>query len=729
MPKFKSTTEALKIVHNRDQIRNLGIIAHVDHGKTTTSDSLLAACGMLSPSVAGQALALDYMELEQQRQMTIKAANVTLYYEENGRPYVINLIDTPGHIDFTGKVTRSLRAVDGAIVVVDAVEGVMTQTETVTRQALEERVRPVLYINKIDRLIKELRLGPEKMQEWLFNIVKDFNRLVDTYAEPQYKELWKVTVQDSQVAFGSSKDKWGFNFAMLKSAKMSFKDIIEAYNTVGPQGLGEKLPLHESLLSMVVRHLPPPDVAQKYRIPKIWQGDLTSAVGQSILNCDENGPMVMMVTNVVVDPAAGLVGTGRLFSGTISNGDQVYLLNSKREGKIQSVQIFMGFQREIVDSLPAGNIPAILGLDIRSGETISTVKDVVPFESIHYVSEPVVTTAVEAKHPRDLPKLVEAMRRLNIEDPNLIITINQESGETLMAGMGVLHLEIATTMLERQGLEIITSPPIINYREAVRASAGPIMSRSPNRHNKIFIMVEPLEPHIVELIRNGTLNEMTDKKGIQKTLRDNGWSSDMAKSVVAIDPRGNMFTEETKGVQYLQESMDSIRAGFEDIMENGPLAYEMCRGVKVTLTHYVPHEDPAHRTYAQLMPATRRAVLGAMLMANPTLLEPMLAIEVKGPGDLIGAITGVISSKRGKLINVEQREVVTIIQGEIPAAETFDLSEVMRGATAGKATWNTSFKTWASVPTNMLLPIVTDIRKRKGLSPEPPNPAEFIDKE
>ncbi len=729
MPKFKSTTEALKIVHDRTHIRNLGIIAHVDHGKTTTSDSLLAACGMLSPSVAGQALALDYMELEQSRQMTIKAANVTLYYEEEGQPYVINLIDTPGHIDFTGKVTRSLRAVDGAIVVVDSVEGVMTQTETVTRQALEERVRPVLYINKIDRLIKELRLGPEAMQKWLFNIVNDFNRLIDTYAEPEYKEKWKVTVAAGQVAFGSSKDKWGFNAVMAKQANMSFKDIIEAYQTVGPEGLGKKLPLHEALLGMVVKHHPPPHVAQAYRIPKIWQGDLNSDVGKSLLACDENGPMVMMVTNVVVDPAAGLVGVGRLFSGSVSNGDPVYLLNSKREGKIQSVQLFMGFQREIVDSLPAGNIPALLGLDIRSGETISNLKDVVPFESIHYVSEPVVTTAVEAKHPRDLPKLVEAMRRLNIEDPNLIITINQESGETLMSGMGVLHLEIATTMLQQQGLEIITSPPIINYREAVRGTAGPVMSRSPNRHNKIFIKVEPLDPHIVELIRNGTLNEMADKKGIQKTLRDNGWSSDDAKSVVTIDPRGNMLTEETKGVQYLQESMDSIRAGFEDIMENGPLAYEICRGVKVTLTHYVPHEDPAHRTYAQLMPATRRAVLGAMLTANPTLLEPILGIEVKGPGDLIGAITGVISSKRGKLINVEQREVVTIIQGEIPAAETFDLSQVMRGATAGKATWNTNFKLWQSVPTNMLLPLVTEIRKRKGLAPEPPNPAEFIDKE
>jgi len=684
---------------------------------------------MLSPSVAGQALALDYMELEQQRQMTIKAANVTLYYEKEGKPYVINLIDTPGHIDFTGRVTRSLRAVDGAIVVVDAVEAVMTQTTTVTRQALEERVRPVLYINKIDRLIKELRLTPEKMQEWLFRIVQDFNNLLDQYAEPEYKK-WKVSVQDSQVAFGSSKDKWGFTADMLKAAGMSFKDVYNAYQSATHEQLGQKLPLHEALLGMVVRHQPPPHVAQAYRIPKIWpQGDLSSDVGKALLECDENGPTVMMVTNVVVDPAAGLVATGRLFSGSVTNGDSVYLLNSKREGKIQSVQIFMGFQREIVDSLPAGNIPALLGLDIRSGETISNQKGVAPFESIHYVSEPVVTVAVEAKHPRDLPKLVEVMRRLNIEDPNLVVTINQESGETLMSGMGVLHLEIATTQIQQAGLEIITSPPTINYRETIRARAGPIMSRSPNRHNKVFIEVEPLEPDVIELIRNGTIGENVEKKSVIKTLRDHGWDPDQARNFQAIDERGNILTEVTRGVQFLQESMDSIRAGFDDIMKNGPLAYEFTRGVKVALTNFVPHEDPAHRTYAQLMPASRRAILGAMLSANPTLLEPILGIEVKGPSELIGAVTGVISAKRGKLVKIDQKEIMTVVEGEIPASETFDLSEKMRGATAGKAVWNTHFKTWQAVPQNMLGGLVTEIRKRKGLPPEPPNAEEFIDKE
>jgi elongation factor 2 len=669
------------------------------------------------------------MELEQQRQMTIKAANVTLYYEYQGTPYVINLIDTPGHIDFTGKVTRSLRAVDGVIVVVDSVEGVMTQTETVTRQALEERVRPVLYINKIDRLIKELRLTPEQMQKWLFNIVNEFNRLIETYAEPEYKQKWKVSVQDSQVAFGSSKDRWGFNLETAKAVGMGFKDIYDAYISESLEKLSEKLHLHESLLSMVVNHHPNPQVAQSYRINRIWHGDLESPVGKALLSCDENGPNVMMITNIVVDPAAGLVATGRLFSGSVHDGDEFYLIGAKRQGRIQSVQMFMGNQREIVGSLPAGNIPALLGLDTRAGETIASIKDVAPFESIHYVSEPVVTIAVESKHPRDLPKLVEAMRRLNIEDPNLVVTINEETGETLMSGMGVLHLEIATTMLQQQGLEIITSPPIINYRETVRYPAGPIIARSPNRHNKIFIRVEPLSSDIIELIRNGTLNENVDKKSIQKILRDHGWDADEARGVVAIDERGNMMTEETKGVQFLQESMDSIIAGFRDIINNGPLAYEICRGVKITLNHYVPHEDPAHRTYAQLMPASRRAILGAMLSANPTLLEPVLGIEIKGPGDIIGAVTGVISSKRGKLINIDQKEVMTIIEGEIPASETFDLSEVMRGATAGKAVWNTHFKLWQPVPANLLAPLVTEIRKRKGLPQEPPKAEEFIDKE
>ncbi len=733
MPKFKSTQDILRLVGNKDQIRNFGVIAHVDHGKTTMSDSLLAASGIISPSVAGQALALDSMKLEQNRQMTIRGANVTLFYEMDGKEYVINMIDTPGHIDFTGRVTRALRAIDGAVVVSDSVEGIMTQTETVTRQALEERVRPVLYINKIDRLVKELKLNADEMQKWLMNIINHFNQLIDIYAEPEVKDKWKVSIQGNTVAFGSAKDRWGFNYNIAKKKGVTFKDVYEAYTSGDPntiKELSQRAPLHDAVLGMVVEHHPPPHVAQRYRIPKIWPGDLNSDVGKALVACDEKGPALMMVTTINVDPQAGRVATGRLYSGTIKDGDEVYLVDAKRMGKVQSVNIYMGNTREIVSMLPSGNIPALLGLDYAvAGETLSTMKGALAFESIKYVSEPVVTIAVEPKHPKDLPKLVEALRRITVEDPNLIVKINEETGETLMAGMGVLHLEIATSLLQEAGLDVVTTQPLINYRETIRGKAGPIMSKSPNKHNKIFLRVEPLPDDILDMIRTGKIKEDMDKKEMAKLLREKGWSTDESRSVAAIDVSGNMLVDETKGVQFLQESMDSIRSGFDDVIRNGPIAQEQVRGVKFVLHHFVPHEDPAHRGLAQLMPATRRAMLGSMLIADPVLLEPVLGVEVKCPQDQIGAVGSVLSSKRGKLLNVEQKGIIAIIQGEVPASETFDLSEKMRGATAGKALWNTYFKAWQPVPNSIFRTLVADVRKRKGINPEPPSPDEFIDKE
>jgi elongation factor 2 len=733
MPKFKSTQDILRIIGNKEQIRNFGVIAHVDHGKTTMSDSLLAASGIISPSVAGQALALDSMKLEQNRQMTIRGANVTLFYENEGKEYVINMIDTPGHIDFTGRVTRALRAIDGVVVVSDSVEGIMTQTETVTRQALEERVRPVLYINKIDRLVKELKLDPQSMQKWLSNIIAEFNRLIDIYAESELKGRWKVSIQGNSVAFGSAKDRWGFNFKVAQKRGISFKDVYDAYTSddlSSIKSLAERAPLHEAVLGMVVQHHPPPHIAQKYRIPKIWPGNLESDIGKSLLACDEKGPAVMMVTTINVDPQAGRVATGRLFSGTIKDGDEVYLVDAKRPGKVQSVNIYMGNTREVVSMLPTGNIPALLGLDYAvAGETISTVKNIPAFESIKYVSEPVVTIAVEPKHPKDLPKLVEALRRITVEDPNLIVKINEETGETIMAGMGVLHLEIATSLLQEAGLNIITSQPLINYRETIRTKAGPVMSKSPNKHNKIFMRVDILCEDIIEIIKTGQIKEDMDKKEMAKILREKGWNADEARNVVAIDTGGNVLVDETKGVQFIQESMDSIKSGFDDVVHSGPIAHEAVRGVKFILHHFVPHEDPAHRGLAQLMPATRRSMLGSMLIADPVLLEPILGMEIKCPQEQIGTVAGILSGKRGKLLNVEQKGLISIIQGEIPASETFDLSEVMRGGTAGKAMWNTYFKTWQPVPLSIFRNLIAEIRKRKGLNPEPPSYDEFIDKE
>ena len=730
MVKYKSTEQVLKIIHNKNQIRNFGVIAHVDHGKTTMSDSLLAHSGIIAPSAAGSALAMDFDKEEQERGITIYQANITLHFTQKDKEYVINMIDTPGHVDFSGRVIRSLRAIDGAVVVCDAVEGIMTQTETVTRMALDERVKPVLFINKVDRLIKELRLTPDKMQETLADVVSNFNQLLDTYAEPEYKDKWKVSIQEASVTFGSAKDRWAINVDVMKEKGITFKDVIDAYQNDKVEELVEKAPLADAVLGMVVKHHPPPDVAQKYRIPKIWHGDLDSDIGKALLACKDDGPTIMMVVNMVLDKAAGPVAIGRLFSGTIKDGQTINIIDAKRDGRIQSVNFFMGNQREQIGELGAGNIPALMGLvEARAGNTLSSVKDIKMFESVKYISEPVVQVAIEPKHPKDLPKLVEVLKQLTIEDPNLVVKIDEESGETIVAGMGVLHLDVATHRIQDTKLEVITSEPLINYRETVKASCGPIMSKSPNRHNKIFMKVEPLEPKIGDMLRSGEIGEMKDKKEMSDLLKKEGWDTDTIKRIMKLDSRGNVLINGTKGVQFVHESTDSINSGFDDVMKEGPLCREQMRDCKFTFTHFVPHEDTAHRGLSQLGPASRRACMGALLTAGTSLLEPILAIEVRVPTDLVGNVATVISGKRGKVLDMAQKGAQSIVIGELPASETFTLSEDMRGQTSGRAMWNTHFKAWAEIPKNRLGEAVADIRKRKGLAPEPPGISEFIDKE
>ncbi|MDA7942242.1 MAG: elongation factor EF-2, partial [Nitrosopumilus sp.] len=718
MVKYKSTGEVLKIIRNKEQIRNFGVIAHVDHGKTTMSDSLLAYSGIIAPSAAGKALAMDFDKEEQQRGITIYQANVTLHFTRKDTEYVINMIDTPGHVDFSGRVIRSLRAIDGAVVVCDAVEGIMTQTETVTRMALEERVRPVLFINKVDRLIKELRLTPEKMQQQLAEVVSNFNQLVETYAEPEYREKWRVSIQDASVTFGSAKDRWAINVEAMKERGITFKDVIDAYESDGVAGLVERAPLADAVLGMVVRHHPPPHEAVKYRIPQIWKGDLESDVGRALLACDDDGPTIMMIVNMVLDPAAGPVAIGRLFSGTIKDGQTVRIIDAKRDGRVQSVNFFMGNQREQVGELGAGNIPALLGLtEARAGNTLASVSDMPMFEAVRYVSEPVVQVAVEPKHPKDLPRLVEVLKQLTIEDPNLVVKIDQESGETIVAGMGVLHLDVATHRIQDAKVEIVTSEPLINYRETVRGGCDAVMSKSPNRHNKIFMRVEPLEPEIAHMLRTGEISDMKDKKLVSDLLKKAGWDTDTIKRVMRLDSRGNVLINGTKGVQFVQESTDSINSGFDDVMKEGPLCREQMRDCKFIFTHFVPHEDTAHRGLSQLGPASRRACMGALLTAGTAVLEPMLAIEVRVPTEMVGSVATVLSGKRGKVLDMSQKGASSIVTGEIPASETFTLSEELRGQTAGRATWNTSFKEWTEVPKSMLSSAVSDIRKRKGLAP------------
>lgn len=733
MPKFRQTDDILKLMTKKEDIRNIGIIAHIDHGKTTMTDSLLAEAGLLSPKIAGKAKALDYLEEEQKRGITIKTANISLLHEM-GQPYVINLIDTPGHVDFTGKVTRALRAIDGAVVVVDAVEEIMVQTETVTRQALQERVKPVLYINKVDRLIRELKLTPDEIQNKIARIIRDFNNLIDLYGEPETKERWKVDPKEETVAFGSALHKWGFTLPMAQEKGIKFGDIIEAYKKDEFQKLPDKLPLHTAILDMVVKNHPNPIEAQEYRLPKIWRGEIDSEIGQAMLNCNDNGPIAMCITSAQMDPHAGLVATGRLFSGSIKEGAQIYLVNAKKGYRVQQVSMYMGAFREVVDRIAAGNIAALLGLDLaRAGETMvdTQKRDVmIPFERIKYVSEPVVTIAVEPKHPRELPRLVDAMKRLSIEDPNLVTTINKETGEYLLSGMGELHLEIAVKSLKEYGggLDVLTSRPIVVYRESVPKQGLEAMAKSPNKHNRFWVQVEPLGDQVLEMIEEGKIDQIMGRRRIGEVLYEEAdWPTEEARNVWALEEHKNIIINTTKGVQYLREVRDMIISGFRWACEAGPLCQEPLRGLRVKVKDVKLHEDPVHRGPAQVMPAIRRGILASFLTAQPVLLEPVYKIGVSVPAQWVGESTGVITSKRGRILSSEQKGALTKITGYIPVAETFGLSGEMRSATSGHAFWQCTFDHWEKTPDSVAAEVIANIRERRGLPKEIPSPKRFID--
>ena len=432
-----------EMMRNTERIRNIGIVAHIHHGKTTLSDNLLAAAGMISNELAGKQLYLNFDEQEQARLLTINNADVTIVHEFNNENYLINLIDTPGHVDFGGDVTRAMRAVDGAVVVVCAVEGVMAQTETVLRQALREKVKPILFINKVDRAIKELQLTSEALQKRFNAIITEVNELIRKMAPEEFVDEWSVDPRDGSVAFGSGYDNWAISVPYMQKTGVKFPDIIEYVTTGRTKEIAQKAKINDVIFDMVIRHLPNPRQAQKYRIPNIWKGDTSSAVGIAMATTDASGPTSFMVTDITMDPSAGEIATGRVFSGKIAKGMELSIVGTKIKNRVQHVSLFMGPERLMVDEVQAGNIAAVIGLtDAFAGTTMSTVQDMAPFEEIRHVSEPVVTVAIEPKRMADLPKLIETMRKIAKEDASLRVEINQETGEHLLSGMGELHLEI-----------------------------------------------------------------------------------------------------------------------------------------------------------------------------------------------------------------------------------------------------------------------------------------------
>ena len=738
MARYRQTDEIVKLMETPLFIRNTSIIAHVDHGKTTLADSLLAAAGIISTQTAGQKLFLDSWDLEQKRQMTVFASNVSLVHTYQNQDYLINLIDTPGHIDFSGAVTRSLRAVDGALVVVDAVEGPMTQTETVLMQALRERVKPILFINKVDRLIKEIKLSPQEIQKKFAKILLRVNTLIEKYAPAEHKKDRQVTIEDSRVAFGSALHKWGLNLDHMKMKKVSFQDIIDAYSgdpiEVGRKvdELSKKAPLPEPILDMFVKHLPNPYDAQPYRQPQIWPGDVSSPTGQGMAKVDPKAPLLMCISTIEVDPHSGTVAIGRIFSGSIERGKTVQLLSSNQKGTIQQVFMSMATDRVLIDRVPAGNIGAISGLpSIHVGETIAEEgQEVHSFEGLNYVSDPVVTVAVEPEDVKDLPLFDKVMHKLTTEDPNLHFIMNKESGEFLLSGMGELHLEITAYRMQEAGLKVKLSKPIVIFRETISHDyKGPaIMGKSPNKHNKLWITIDRLSDEVIEAIKSEKITDMQSRDERTKTLRALGWSPDEAKGAVAVE-ENCILVNRIRGRQYVEEILDHIKTGFREAVHTSPLAKEPAYGLKINLEDIVLHEDPVHRGPAQAIPMTWRPIYCTILLSDPKLLEPLMSFECKVPSEYVSAVITMLNKRRGKILDMPSEDDIITVKAEMPVSESFGIADELRGSTSGRAFWATQFARWAYVPEQMQAETIKKIRERRGLPPIPPKPEEYFEKE
>lgn len=727
----KDMVERIKNVMNESaQIRNVATSSHVHHGKTALTDNLMGGAGMLSEKVVGDVdtgMFTWFDPQERERQLTIYGANVSMVHEYQGKDFIINLLDTPGHVDFGGDVTRAMRAVDGTIVLVCGVEGIMPQTETVFRQALRERVKPILFINKVDRLIRELKLTPEMMQERFTKIINDVNMLIKKYAEDEYKNKWTVNVEDGSVAFGSATKKWAISIPYMKKEGITFKDIIDLATEGKEDELVKKAPLHQVVLDMIIKHLPNPKQAQKYRLDKVWKGDMDSEMGKDMLSCNADGKLAMIITKMVPDPHVGFVATGRLFSGNLSKGMDVHLIGQHKDEKIQQVAIYKGLQRIPVDGITAGNIVAIIGVpDAFSGETVTNAGHVMePFEEIKHIFEPVVTKSVEPKNAMDLTKLVTALKRIGREDTTLKVKINQETGEYLISGLGELHLDAKVERkLKAMGLEVEMSKPIVVYREAVFGQSPVVEGKSPNKHNKFEILVEPLEESVYNAMKEGQLPsdvEIKRKKlDLAKKMAEHGLDYDEAKKVILVHNK-NVLMDLTKGVQYMNEVMEHVKEAFKTLIDEGPLCREPCTGIKIKLLDASLHEDPVHRGPGQIIPAVRGAIRAAMIRADITLLEPKQIVRIDVPEELIGTATRGVENRRGQMLDIETEGGAAVVKAKIPVSDIFGFDAALKSATSGRGFYSMIEIVFERLPKDLRDKTIKQIRVRKGLSEQIPS--------
>ncbi len=738
MVKVKNPEEIAQLVTSGsyEKKRIFSITAHIDHGKTTATDYLLRRAGLMRPEDAGQLQMTDSDEEEQARGITIFTTVVLLTFNDSRKPddpepYIIQLNDTPGHISFTGEVSRALRGSDGAIILVDALEGVMTQTETNIRLSVgEEYCKPVLFINKVDRLISELKLSPQDTFAKIDKITREVNELIRKI-RPEGSG-WTIDFAKNSVAVGSAKHGWGFTYEILLEKGLKPQDVFAKYSEGDIQWLRDNLPLDEPLLRMIVDHLPDPLTAAKYRIPHIWGGDLNSELGQSLVNSDPNGALFGMITKIFLDPKRNFQATliGRVFSGTFDQTDSIYLINSDSSNRVKRLGVMEITDLLDIPRIPAGNLFALFGFICPAGETFMLTNDVPkdkeerkklhPFEKINYACEAVVSRSIKSIDPHEIDKLDEVVGKWIKANPEAEYRRDQESGEFILSGIDPLQIEILTKRINNQ-VQIDIGEPIIIYREKITKKSPNYHTKSANTHNRMLLYIEPLDETTEKLIETGKINDLQNQKDRAQVLREEaGWDAKEARRIVDVY-KGSLLVNGTSGLQRFDRVKSYLSSAFRDWLGNCIIAKEPAAGIKAVFLDMVIHEDPRHTQYGQIAGMAFSALSLAMLDAEPHLFEPVQKIDIKTPQGTEGAVTSIISKRRGRITNVIPEGEYVRIKGQIPAAETVDIADDIRGSTQGRAFFGYEFKGFEKVPASQEEDIIMEIRKRKGMPLEMPN--------
>jgi elongation factor 2 len=835
MPNF--TVEQMRnIMDQTDNIRSMSVIAHVDHGKSTLTDSLICKAGIISAKAAGDARFTDTRADEQERGVTIKSTGVSLYFEHDSddgkgtQPHLINLIDSPGHVDFSSEVTAALRITDGALVVIDCVEGCAVQTETVLRQALQERVRPCLFMNKVDRCILEMQMEPEDMYSRFRKSLEDVNVIISTYNDEALGDI-QVAPEAGTVAFGSGLHGWGFNierFAKIYAVKMGVdKDKMmkrlwgDMYfnakkktwtNQCQPEGCDKPLerafcqfimgpiaqlmraimnddkPKYEkmmttlgvtlkgddrqltgkplmkrtmqiwinaadTLLAMIVSKLPSPSKAQKYRTETLYEGPMDDTAAMAMKACSASGPLMMYVSKMVPTSDKGRFHAfGRVFSGTIATGSKVriqgphYKPGSKEDLNVKNIQrtvLMMGKYTEQVADVPCGNTVALVGVDqyiLKSG-TITDIDDAHNIKAMKYSVSPVVKVAVKVKDGKDLPKLVEGLKKLSKSDP-LVVCTTEESGEHVIAGCGELHVEICLKDLREEyaQCDFTIGDPVVSYRETVtQESSQTCLAKSPNKHNRLYVIAEPMSEECAKAMEDGEVGAKADPKERTKLLKDKyEWDATDASKIWCWGPETdgpNVVVDKTQAVQYLLEIKEHVASAFQWITKEGPLCEENMRAVKFNLMDVTMHADSIHRGAGQIAPPMRRVAFAALMTGKPTLQEPVFLVEITCPQEAMSGVYSCMNLRRGCVFEENEREGTPLrqVKAYLPVAESFGFVSALRQQTGGQAFPQCVFDHWESIPGDAMQEgKIQDLclanRKRKNLKVEMPKLADYNDK-